>query len=250
VQTLPQPVRDAGFIDATTLVTYGRDALVFWTRAPGGDTFREQERLTEFNCVAMDCQARRAIEIGADSVRVADLESRQAPKRIPGPTTNLVGVWFAPTGKVFATLHGQELRLWNSGGSGGVTALISNPDFVHSVAFSDDARWVATASQDNTARVWDVRNGRLVAVLRGHSGWVVDLVFSPDGRRLVTCSNDGTTKVWDLATAREVATMLGHVSPFSKPRIAPDGQALAVFSTSSAKIRLWLAPAPEDRAGP
>ena len=52
--------------------------------------------------------------------------------------------------------------------------------------FSLDGKRVVTASEDNTARVWDAESGRTLATLTGHQGFVNSAVFSPDGKRVVT----------------------------------------------------------------
>ena len=69
------------------------------------------------------------------------------------------------------------------------------------VSFSPDNRFVATGSNDNTARVWDVRTGKLRATFSGHSGDINCLAFSPDGKILATASDDGSVRLWDMETA-------------------------------------------------
>ena len=41
-------------------------------------------------------------------------------------------------------------------------------DSVCSAAFSPDGKRVVTASDDNTARLWDAETGREIATLKGH----------------------------------------------------------------------------------
>ncbi len=68
---------------------------------------------------------------------------------------------------------------------------------VNSVSFSRDGQTIATASSDNTARLWS-RNGQLLSELKGHLGSVYSLSFSPDGQTIATASSDKTARLWPV----------------------------------------------------
>ena len=65
------------------------------------------------------------------------------------------------------------------------------------MAFSPDGRLLATASEDETARLWDPATGEHLRTLTGHAGEVEGVAFSPDGRLLATASEDETARLWD-----------------------------------------------------
>jgi len=63
--------------------------------------------------------------------------------------------------------------------------------------FSPNGSLIVTASEDKTARIWDVATAKEIGVLRGHDGRVTSAAFSPNGSRIVTASEDKTTRIWD-----------------------------------------------------
>jgi len=109
----------------------------------------------------------------------------------------------------------------------------AHDDRVVAVAFSPDGRYLATASADTTARVWDLRATDPSAspiVLRGHDDAVKGVAFSPDGRYLATGSDDMTARVWDLQATDPSASpriLRGHNDAVSAVAFSPDGYSLA-----------------------
>jgi WD40 repeat protein len=68
---------------------------------------------------------------------------------------------------------------------------------VNSVAFSPDGTRIASASDDQTVKVWDAATGQETLTLKEHAGPVNSVAFSPDGTRIASASDDQTVKVWD-----------------------------------------------------
>jgi WD40 repeat protein len=78
--------------------------------------------------------------------------------------------------------------------SGREVTHVSHEDNVNTIAFSPDGKYLATASRDKTARVWDLSTGSEVGRIT-HEDNVVAVAFSPDGKYLATASNDKTAQV-------------------------------------------------------
>ena len=69
---------------------------------------------------------------------------------------------------------------------------------------------VATASDDNTWKMWSIPGGELILTGEGHKSWVSGIDFHPKAANLSTSSGDGTVKVWDFAKSRCLATLSEH----------------------------------------
>jgi WD40 repeat protein len=69
---------------------------------------------------------------------------------------------------------------------------------VNGAAFSPDGRFVATASDDHTALVWEWQSDRPPLELE-HNARVVQVVFSPDGGHVATVTYDGGehARIWE-----------------------------------------------------
>ncbi|MEO3928873.1 Hsp70 family protein [Micromonosporaceae bacterium B7E4] len=123
--------------------------------------------------------------------------------------------------------------------------LIGHTDPVNAVAFSPDGKTLATASTDNTVRLWDVaRRQPLGDPLIGHTGSVNGVVFSPDGKTVATASTDNTVRLWDVARQQPLGTPLTDVNSSVLGLVfSPDGKTLATISlgrdTNGGHLMLW-----------
>jgi WD40 repeat protein len=85
-----------------------------------------------------------------------------------------------------------------------VGKLIRHRHSIEAVAFSDDHKWIATASSDGTARVWSALTGEPLGEPMRHQRPVGEVEFSGDGKYLLTVEgtlvrteNDCEGKEWE-----------------------------------------------------
>jgi ribosome assembly protein 4 len=109
---------------------------------------------------------------------------------------------------------------------------------VNHVAFSPDGRHIASASFDNSVKLWDGRDGKFIATLRGHVASVYQVAWSSDCRLLVSSSKDTTLKVWDVKTAKLKSDLPGHQDEVYAVDWSTDGRRVASGGKDK-MVRLW-----------
>jgi WD40 repeat protein len=119
---------------------------------------------------------------------------------------------------------------------------------VYSVCYSPDGTRLASASSDQTVKVWAAKSGAELLSLRGHASPNNGAVtYSPDGTRLASTSIgiqdgriQGEVKVWDARSGVELLTLRGHTGGVTAVRYSPDGTRLASASGNPDNtVKVW-----------
>jgi WD40 repeat protein len=71
---------------------------------------------------------------------------------------------------------------------------------VWSLAFHPSGRRLASGSQDQSVRIWDLISGEFVLIIADWSQSVYNVVFSPDGERLYVNSSGAEIRILDASS--------------------------------------------------
>lgn len=74
--------------------------------------------------------------------------------------------------------------------------------WARTVAFTNDARMLASGGDDHVIRLWDAATGELLRTLGRPCNSVEAVAFAPDGRTLTAMYQDDTIRQWDLKETR------------------------------------------------
>jgi hypothetical protein len=108
---------------------------------------------------------------------------------------------------------------------------------VLSVAFSPDGRFLASASADQTARLWSVENKRSAFTVKDHRREVTSVAFSADGESLYSGDLEGKICRSAIRTG-EVTSRTFVNGGVTCLELSPDGRRMAI-GTPLGSLAVW-----------
>jgi WD40 repeat protein len=98
---------------------------------------------------------------------------------------------FSPDGKQVALASIKGIGLWDAITGKQLLILKGHTAWVNQVTFSHDGKFLASGSNDGTARIWDVATGVNILTLPVDIGGSGGVSFTPDGKQLAVGGSQG-----------------------------------------------------------
>jgi WD40 repeat protein len=169
----------------------------------GVDLPRPLERVTSQIAVSPDDKIVVSRITGRYGVGIWDIATGHLIRQYgPGPYPIPTSAGFSPTGNILEIAFAGSVWLLDVKTMSQIGTLGGHEGDVRSAVFSHDEKRIITASDDRTARVWDIARRGSIAILAGHNLAVNDAEFSLDGNWAVTASDDRTARVWRLSAGQ------------------------------------------------
>ena len=109
---------------------------------------------------------------------------------------------------------------------------------VHAIDISPNNDFLATASHDKTAKIWDLQAGETLHILSGHKRAVYDISFCRYDRLIVTASGDQTARVWNLEDASCVRSFEGSANAVQRVDFLSKNQYI-IGAGADGLIKIW-----------
>jgi WD40 repeat protein len=213
-QSAQQQRRLLVFVSLGLVASIGLGGLAFLQ-------FRQASR-NEIAAMASNSEALHTLGNGLDALIVAV----RAKRKLQG-----LGIQDAQIQQQVDRVLGQAIYT-----TAEINRLSGHNASVQCVTFSPDSAFIATCSEDGTAKLWQ-RDGTLITTLNGHTAGVSSVVFSPNGTMLATASADHTVRLWSH-DGWFLRIFKGHQGAVNDVGFSRDNQTIASASADRT-VKLW-----------
>ena len=176
-----------------------------------------------------------------------------------------VTLWETSSGKALARIEGTFVgqmtalafspdgaKLYAADGEPGVSGFIheiavaekrpaatwkAHDDTIYALQIAPGKPWLASASADKMARLWNLADRKPIGGFEGHTNHVLSLSFNADATQLATSGADRELKIWDVASRSQVLGLGDKKRVFSAVAWSRDGKTLAALTDKGAGTR-------------
>lgn len=241
--------RSAPYKKPTVSVTYDDDAKPAKAGKKGGAAKESNTRKLNIEEKAKELQekkeakakarseekaANRSSEDKGKSKVVAQVEAELEPDAPTGPTFKIIA------GSYEKLLYGLEGH-YPSGSDVPVLKPIfifpAHLSWIKCIAASPNGKYLATGSEDEFIKVWDLRRRREIGALSQHTGSITSLTF-PTPQHLLATSVDSTLSLFRTNDWALLKSLKGHSGRVNSVDVHPTGR-VALSVGKDQTLKMW-----------
>lgn len=164
---------------------------------------------------------------------INDLKNTPVLVTTGGPQPTFPKKTTQKTSPHFINKNPKTSRSWQC-----LQTLTGHSNEINAIVISPQSYILASASWDQSIKIWNLKTGQLIHSLRGHQGYVNCLAITSDGYTLASGSWDRTIKLWHTGTGKLIHTLKGHSNYIHSLAITPNNQYL-ISSSRDKTIKIW-----------
>ena len=119
-----------------------------------------------------------------------------------------------------------------------VRQIEGHADCVRAVCFNRNGKYVLSASEDNTIKLWELASGKCLRTFVGHAGSVESVSLAPGGRLALSGSRDRTLKLWNVVEGTCDVTLEGHRAAVRASELSRDNRR-AFSGSDDGVVMVW-----------
>ena len=211
-----------------------------WDLATGALVFRTPQVDYRVSTVAFSPDGKLLATSDDDySAAVWNIESKQQLVTLKNRGGSVGTVAFSGDGELLLMKSGNDGSVWNWRQKRRLITFNHNRDNtsyqVNTIVLSKLGNVAASASLDDSARIWDVLNNEEPIILK-HGDNVQSVSFNESSDHIITASDDGRVRIWSTA-GREILS-LNHGNAVAHAEFSPTGN-YALSADGKGVIRIW-----------
>jgi WD40 repeat protein len=138
---------------------------------------------------------------------------------------------------VLASADNIDIVIWDPENKAPPRHLTNHLEHVVCLDFSPDGKLLATASGDQTIKLWNTDTWEELTTLKGHEHEVHNVGFSSDGKLLISSGKDETARIWSVDSRGSRSNSLTIPDGWFLPLNWRAGDRLLLHSEDSGSLR-------------
>ena len=233
--------------DGKAVITAGEDGTArIWTVEPK-DIYNVIRRESSLKCAAFSPEQKLVLTAESGGATKLSKISTSAVDRyiLLNKTVGVVqSAAFNPDGsRVVIGYDNKTAEVFDTANGSRIDSLVGYQNFVQSVDFSPDGKFVSTAYKGGNAILWTRKLDNNANELYektyslSHSGSINFATFSPDSKFLATAGQDGKVMIWEVNSGKKVGELnRGEAATYI--HYSPDGNYLLTTGVGST-AEIW-----------
>lgn len=206
--------------------------------------FADQNTDLDFSLIDFSSDSRTlAIATDKNTVEIRKLDNKASLVKTIKTENAVQNIYFIPDSDTVGITTGYHTaKLWQLTDKTNkepklLQTFPGHKNKVTGVSISPNSQLIASASEDNTVKLWQP-NSKLLRTFKEHANKVNSVSFSPDGKLIASASDDKTVKIWQPADGKVIKSCEGHTKGVKSTSFSPDGKMIASVGKDNT-VRLW-----------